>query len=137
MVFKIASTVAAVGSNVLQGNSKGPTLNKPLLLKLSSLYLSANNTLKCHLYLSTSYIRADCPLKKASQLYYSCSKASYFKANYPNLTCNNYRKASHLKSNCPYVTCNQYNAISYRKRDYPQPSDKKKWIYLNYGSLDY
>ena len=66
MVFKIALTAAAVGSSVLQGKGKGPTLNEPLLLELGSLYLSANDALKCHLYLSTGHIRADCPLKKAS-----------------------------------------------------------------------
>jgi len=65
MIFKIALTVAAIGSSILQGNGKGPILNKPLFLKLSSLYLLANNTLKCHLYLFTGYIRANCPLKKA------------------------------------------------------------------------
>jgi hypothetical protein len=62
MVFKIASTVVAMGSSVLQGNSKGPILNKPLLLKFGSLYLSANNTPKCYLCLFTGYIYADYPL---------------------------------------------------------------------------
>jgi hypothetical protein len=66
MVFKIALTIAAAGSSISQGNSKGPALDEPLLLKLGSLYLSANDALKCYLYLSTGYIRADCPLKKAS-----------------------------------------------------------------------
>jgi hypothetical protein len=66
VVFKITLTIAAVGSSISQGNSKGPILNKPLLLELSSLYLSANNALKYHLYLSTGYIRADYSLKKAS-----------------------------------------------------------------------
>jgi hypothetical protein len=66
IVFKITLTVAAMGSSVSQGNGKGPILDKPLLLKLSSLYLSANDALKCYLYLSTGYIHANCPLKKAS-----------------------------------------------------------------------
>jgi len=66
IVFKIALTIAAMGSGISQGNSKGPTLNKPLLLKLGSLYLLANNALKYYLCLSTGYIRADYPLKKAS-----------------------------------------------------------------------
>ena len=65
VVFKIALIMAAAGSSVLQGNGKGFTLNKPLFLKLSSLYLLANNALKCHFYLSTSYIYTNCPLKKA------------------------------------------------------------------------
>ena len=65
MVFKITLTIAAIGSGISQGNGKGPTLNEPLLLELNSLYLLANDALKCHLYLSTSYIRADCPLKEA------------------------------------------------------------------------
>jgi hypothetical protein len=56
MVFEIALTIAAAGSSVLQGNSKGPALNKPLLLELSSLYLLANDALKYYLCLSTSYI---------------------------------------------------------------------------------
>jgi len=66
MVFKIALTIAAIGSSISQGNGKGPILDKPLLLELSSLYLLANDTLKYYLYLSTGYIQADCPLKKAS-----------------------------------------------------------------------
>ena len=66
MVFKITLTIVAVGSGISQGNGKGPALNKPLLLELGSLYLLANNTLKYYLCLSTSYIRANYPLKKAS-----------------------------------------------------------------------
>ena len=66
VVFKIALTIAAVGSSISQSNGKGPTLNKPLLLELGSLYLLANNAPKCYLCLSTSHIRANCPLKKAS-----------------------------------------------------------------------
>jgi len=66
IVFKIALTIAAIGSSALSGNSKGSILNKPLLLKLSSLYLSANNALKCYLCLSTGHIHANYPLKKAS-----------------------------------------------------------------------
>ena len=66
MVFKITLTIVAIDFSILQGNSKGPVLNKPLFLKLSSLYLSANNTLKYYLYLSTSYIYTNYPLKKAS-----------------------------------------------------------------------
>jgi len=66
VVFKIALTIATIGSGVLQGNGKGPILNKPFLLEPGSLYLSANNALKCYLYLFTGYIRADYPLKKAS-----------------------------------------------------------------------
>ena len=65
MVFKIALTAAAIGSSVSQGKGKGPILNKPLLLALSSLCLSANDALKYYLYLSTGYMRADYPLKKA------------------------------------------------------------------------
>ena len=64
-VFEIALTVTATGSSISQGNGKGFTLDKPLLLKLGSLYFLANNTLKCHFYLSTSYMRANCFLKKA------------------------------------------------------------------------
>ena len=66
MVFKIALTIVAIGSSISQSNSKGPTLNKPLLLELGNLYLLANNALKYYLYLSTGYIRANYPLKKAS-----------------------------------------------------------------------
>ena len=115
IVFEIALTVAAIGFSISQGNGKGPTLNKPLLLELSSLYLLANDTLKCYLYLLTGYIYANCPLKEASQLYYSCCKASYLKANCPNPIYNNYREASHLKSNCPYIIYNQYSVIGYSK----------------------
>ena len=88
MVFKIALTVAATGSGILQGNGKGPALDKPLLLEPSSLYLSANDVPKYHLYLSTGYIYTNCLFKEAFQLYYSCGKASY------------------LKSNCLYIICN-------------------------------
>jgi len=66
MVFKIALTIVTISFGISQGNSKGPILNKPLLLELSSLYLLANNALKYYLYLSTSHIRANYPLKKAS-----------------------------------------------------------------------
>ena len=65
VVFEIASTIAAAGSSISQGNGKGFTLDKPLLLELSSLYLSANNALKCYFCLFTGYIHADYPLKKA------------------------------------------------------------------------
>ena len=66
VVFKIALTVTVISSSVLQGKGKGFALDKPLFLKLGSLYLLANDAPKCHLYLSTSYIHANCPLKKAS-----------------------------------------------------------------------
>ena len=49
---------------------------------------------------------ADYPLKKASQLYYSCGKAGHFKANCPNPIYNNYGEASYLKNNCPYIIYN-------------------------------
>ena len=64
VVFKIALTVVAIGSNILQSNSKGFIFNKPLLLKLNSLYLLANNTLKCYLCLSTNYIYINYLLKR-------------------------------------------------------------------------
>ena len=51
-------------------------------------------------------MRADCPLKKAAQLYYGCGEASYLKANCPNPIYNNCGEASYLKSNCPYIMCN-------------------------------
>ena len=66
VVFKIALTIAAIGSSISQGKSKGPMFNKPLFLELSNLYLLANNALKCYLCLSTGHIRANYPLKKAS-----------------------------------------------------------------------
>ena len=66
MVFEIALTIAAAGSSISQGNGKGPTLDKPLLLELSSLYILVNDTLKYYLCLSTGYIRTDYPLKEAS-----------------------------------------------------------------------
>ena len=65
VVFEIALTVAAMGFNVLQSNSKGFALNKSLFLKLDSLYLLANDISKCHLCLSTGHMCADCPFKKA------------------------------------------------------------------------
>ena len=65
MVFEIALTVAVIGSGVSQGNSKDFILDEPFFLKLGSLYLLANDALKCHLCLSTGYIYADCPFKKA------------------------------------------------------------------------
>jgi hypothetical protein len=65
MVFKITLTAAAVGSSILQGNNKSPSLDKPFLLKLGSLYLLANDALKYYLCLSTGYIYTNCPLKKA------------------------------------------------------------------------
>ena len=64
VVFEITLTVAAISSNVLQGNGKGSVLNKPLLLKLGSLYLLANDALKYYLCLFTGYIYTNCPLKK-------------------------------------------------------------------------
>jgi len=106
IVFEITLTVAAVGSNVLQGKGKGPVFDEPLFLKLSSLYFLANDTLKCYLCLFISYICANCPFKKAFQLCYSYSKAGYLKANCPNPICNNYGEAGHLKSNCLYIICN-------------------------------
>ena len=51
-------------------------------------------------------MRADYPLKKATQLYYSYNEAGYLKTNCPNFTYNNYREASYFKSNCPHITCN-------------------------------
>ena len=51
-------------------------------------------------------MRANYPLKKATQLYHSCGKAGHLKANYPNPTYNNCGEASYLKSNCPYIICN-------------------------------
>jgi len=54
----------AIGFNILQGNSKSPTFNKPFLLKLDSLYLLANDVPKYHLYLLTGYIYADYPFKE-------------------------------------------------------------------------
>ena len=65
VVFEIASTVVAAGSSVSQGNSKGLAFDESLLLKFGSLYLSANDALKCYLCLSTSYMHANYPLKKA------------------------------------------------------------------------
>ncbi len=115
VVFKIALTAAVISSSILQGNGKGLALNKPLLLELGSLYLLTNDTPKCHLCLSTSYIYADYPLKKTSQFCHNYSKASHLKANYPNPTYNNYKKTSYLKNNCPHITYNQYNAIGHRK----------------------
>ena len=66
VVFKIALTVTVISSSVLQGKGKGFALDKPLFLKLGSLYLLANDVPKCYLCLSTGYICADYPLKKAS-----------------------------------------------------------------------
>ena len=66
MVFEIALTVTATDFSISQGNGKSFVLNKPLLLKLGSLYFSANNALKCYLCLSTGYICADYSLKKAT-----------------------------------------------------------------------
>jgi cellular nucleic acid-binding protein len=137
VVFEIASTVAAAGSDVSQGNGKGPALDKPLLLEFGSLYLSANDAPKCHLCQSTGHMRADCPLKKASQLCRGCGKAGHLKANCPNPTCNNCGETGHLKSDCPRVTCNRCGAMGHRKRDCPQPSDKKQRTCLNCGSLDH
>jgi len=64
VIFKIALTVAAISFNISQSNSKGPTLDEPFLLKLSSLYLLINNALKCHLCLFTSHIYVNNPFKK-------------------------------------------------------------------------
>ena len=49
VVFKIALIAAAIDFGVLQGKGKGSILNKPLLLKLGSLYFLANDVPKCHL----------------------------------------------------------------------------------------
>ena len=106
VVFKITLTTVAIGFGILQSKGKGFAFNEPLFLKLSSLYLLANDIPKCHLCLSTGYIYANYPLKKTSQLYYNYGKASYFKANCLNFIYNNYREAGYLKSNCFYIICN-------------------------------
>ena len=51
-------------------------------------------------------MHADCPLKKASQLYHSCGKAGHLKANCPNPIYNNCREVSYFKNNC---LCVMYN----------------------------
>ena len=51
-------------------------------------------------------MHANYPLKKASQLYYSCGKTGYLKANCPNPIYNNCGEASYLKSNYSYIMCN-------------------------------
>ena len=66
VVFKITLTAVAINFNILQGKGKGLVLNKPLFLKLGSLYLLANDAPKCHLYLFTGYIYTNCPFKKTS-----------------------------------------------------------------------
>ena len=64
MVFKITLTATAIGFSILQGKGKGFIFDKPLFLKLGSLYFLANNAPKYHLCQFTSYIYADCPFKK-------------------------------------------------------------------------
>ena len=51
-------------------------------------------------------MHANYPLKKTSQLYYSCGKAGHLKANYPNPIYNNCGEAGYFKNNYPCVICN-------------------------------